>query len=108
MNDDKCQFCNGTGKEEGADGCVWCWSTGKQSAQSLDAAGAAQPCHAQPEVLFLKSGYLFHADGKPALTDEGVGYVRADQIAHATPAKVDRLRKPAKVGGVRFGVGCKV
>lgn len=28
MNDDKCEFCNGTGKEEGLDGCVWCFSTG--------------------------------------------------------------------------------
>jgi hypothetical protein len=38
---DKCQFCNGTGKEYGFDGCVWCHSTGTVEGQKLFAAPAA-------------------------------------------------------------------
>lgn len=32
---DKCEFCKGTGKEEGQAGCVWCFSTGTQEGQQL-------------------------------------------------------------------------
>lgn len=34
---DKCEFCKGTGKEPGEDGCVWCFSTGTKEGQKLSA-----------------------------------------------------------------------
>lgn len=35
MNNDKCEFCNGTGKEPGEAGCVWCFSTGRKEGQKM-------------------------------------------------------------------------
>lgn len=32
---DKCEFCKGTGKEPGEDGCVWCFNTGRKDGQVL-------------------------------------------------------------------------
>lgn len=35
MNDDKCEFCKGAGKEPGEAECVWCHSTGTKAGQRL-------------------------------------------------------------------------
>lgn len=35
MNNDKCEFCKGAGKEPGEPGCVWCLNTGTKAGQKL-------------------------------------------------------------------------
>lgn len=53
MNNDKCEFCNGTGKEPGQPECVWCHSTGTKAGQQLltpPIKKTCETCHGGGEV----------------------------------------------------------
>lgn len=53
MNNDKCEFCKGTGKEPGEPGCVWCHNTGTKEGQALltpPGEETCDTCHGQGEV----------------------------------------------------------
>lgn len=69
------------------------WGTKKSEWQELLAAVPQPPAlGGELEVLTLKSGWLYHADGKVALNDEHAGYVRADHVARLQ-AEVSQLRQ---------------
>lgn len=103
MNDDKCEFCKGTGKEPGEPGCVWCHNTGTKEGQALLTPPAQQnqgepvalpsrlPVR-MPEGRNLPKGYA--EAWNACLTEiEKLGPL----YTHADPGEIERLREQLRV-----------
>jgi hypothetical protein len=95
VNNDKCEFCKGTGKEPGEPGCVWCHNTGTKEGQALLTPPAQQH---QGEPVACASIKMRMVNGRLCATverfDSGqftLGEL-TEVFTHAHPAEVERLR----------------
>lgn len=79
---DKCEFCNGAGKDEDGDSCAWCWGTGNKDGQKL---------LTPPEVQRHTIAHLRYAGGE----EHNVKYVSEVDYDRVVAERDALLAKPA-------------